>query len=191
MAFQKEKLADELKKQVEALDGPVGRLGFTRVVDGHYWDEFYHDKSGVRVKPVAFKEPNRYGSYGGFKLKIERGFWTRCGRNTILVGIDNIDAVKKAVEDSIKHKKDSDESERANKKFKETVEKTLPRLFPGRYAKVYEGRGEFSASISRKDHTGAWFDIKLQRDGTVAEVRISYPGKSLEEVAKLLTEEWK
>ncbi len=191
MAFPKEKLAEELRKQVIALASVLKKLRFENVPAGHYWDEFYHRRSQVRVKVVAFKEPKSYGSYGGFKLKIERGEHPGTGSKVVLVKIDNLEAVRTAIKDSISYIRARNEAKRLNESFKETLEASLPRLFPGRDINVYEGRGEFNASISRKDHSGAWFDIKISRDGTIAEVKISYPHKDLETVAKFLTEDWK
>lgn len=192
MRFPKDKLAAGLREQVLALAPAMKKLRFENVQDGHYWDEFYHRRSQVRVKIVPFKEPKAWGFYGGFKLKIDRGQHPGRGSNVVLVKIDNLAAVRAAIKESISYIRARKESERVKASFKTTLEKTLPRLFPGRDLNVYSGdHGSFLVSVSRKDHAGAWFDIKVGTDGTVSEVKVSYPGKPLDEVAKTLMEDWK
>lgn len=191
MAFPKEKLHEELKKQVEAMEPTLKGFGFTRNADGHYWDQFYQSRSRVTVKIIPVKERNRYGYYGGFKMHVEQGSaHYRSSSKSKVVGIENYEYVKKAIRDSLDRIKSEKESAKANASFKDTLEKTLPRLFPGRETNVYEGRGEFRISVSRKDGKGAWFDITIFSSGQISKVEISYPDKELPDVAKMLLEAW-
>lgn len=190
MAFMKDKLPEELRKQVLALAPALKKLRFENTQDGHYWDEFYHRRSHVRVKVVAVKEPKSYGSYAGFKLKLERGQHPGRGSNVVMVKIDNLAAVRTAIKDSIGYIRRRKESERTKASFKETLEKTLPRLFPGREAAVYTGsHGSLYVSMSGSNgKPSISFEIS-PLGGQIGEVKISYPGKTLEQVAKLL-ESW-
>lgn len=192
MAFPKEKLHEELKKQVESIIPAMKKLNFKGDGTGAYWDEFLHSMSGVNVKVIPFKERRSYGYFGGFKLRITRGYYAhRSSRNTVVVKIDNLDAVKKAILESIRHRRESKKSERLNKSFKVTLENTLPRFFPGRSVHVSEGRGEFSATIMDNNPNGKHptIGLRVHRDGQISKVEISYPGKDLEAVVKLL-EAW-
>ena len=188
MSFPKEKLHEELRKQVLAMVPALAKMRFTNAQDGHYWDEFYHRRSHVRVKVVAIKES--WGYYGGFKLKLERGDHPGRGSSVVMVKIDNLAAVRTAIKDSISYIRKCGERAREVASFKRTLEKTVARLFPGRDPKVYSAdRGQQSISVGRKDGAGPWFDVRIGTDGTVSEVKIAYPGKALEQVAKLL-EAW-
>jgi len=190
MSFPKEKLADELRSQVVALVPTFKKMRFESNLTSHYFDQFYHRRSGVSVKVTPIKD-KMYGYFSGFKLKIERNNHPGRGSHFVMVKLDNLEAVRTAVKDSIKYIRDRKERDREKANFKTTLEKTLPRLFPGRDRNVYSGdAGTFLVSISRKDHSGSWFDIKVDTEGTVSEIKISYPGKPLDEVAKMLLEKW-
>lgn len=189
MAFPKEKLNEELKKQVEALLPDMKKLNFRGDGTGPYWDQFSHSLSGVTVKIIPFKEPNRYGSYGGFKLRVERNYHPGRGSNTVLLKIDNLAAVKKAITDSISYRRSVKKSERTKANFKVTLEKTLPRLFPGHDASVYTG-SHGDMHISMISHpTKPSVSINISPSGQISKVEISYPKAGLEDVAKLL-EAW-
>jgi hypothetical protein len=187
--FSKEKLNEELKKQIEALLPAMKKLNFVGDGTGPYWDKFFHRSSGVNVEITPIKARKLYGYFDGFKLKVTRGYYLRhSSRNTVLIGIDNMDAVKKAILDSISHRRETKKSERANKSFKQTLEKTLPRFFPGRDIHVTEGEGQFSATImdNKPDGKRPIIKLRVHRDGQIASVEISYPGRELEDVVKLL-----
>lgn len=185
-----DKIADELRKQVEALDPAMKKLKFVRT-EGHYWDSWYHSRSMVSVQPVPVKEKGSSVFYSGFKLKIKRGEHPGRGSHTVLVKIDNLEAVKTAIKDSLLYIRARDKSTRLNESFKVTLEKTAPRLFPGRETNIYSASGgSFQVSVTRKNHAGAWFSVTVSTSGVVEKVEISYPGKSLEDVAKLLMEKW-
>lgn len=190
MSFSKDKIAEELRKQVEALDPAMKKLKFVRN-EGHYWDSWYHSRSMVRVQPVPVKENGSWGFYSGFKLKVNRNEHPGRGSHTVLVKIDNLEAVKGAVKDSLLYIRARDKSTRLSESFKGTLEKTAPRMFPDREAKIYSASGgSFQVSVARKNHVGAWFSVTVSTSGVVEKVEISYPGKSLEDVAKLLMEKW-
>lgn len=189
MPFQKIMLNEELKKAVEALIPAMRKLNFVGGGSGPYWDQFYHQRAAVTVKVVPFKEPKAWGSYGGFKLRIERGQHPGRGSSTVLVKIDNLGAVKAAVTESIKYIRGLRVAARRKKNFKETLEKTLPRLFPGRDASVYSADfGDLHVSMLSEGKKPS-VSFNISPSGVIRKVEISYPGKDLDVVAKLL-EAW-
>lgn len=187
MAFPKENLHEELKKQVEAIAPSMRKLNFVGGVTGPYWDEFSHRASGVTVAVVPVRDRGSYGYCCGFKLKLTRGYYSRHSRkNAVMVKIDNMDAVKACVLDSLKHHRDKRNYDRIKRNFKVTLEKTLPRLFPGRDASVYEGSdGDLYVSmLGHENKPSVTFSIST--NGLIGKVEIGYSGKDLAAVAKLL-----
>lgn len=190
MAFTKDKLAEELRKQVLAVAPALKKMRFENVQDGHYWDEFYHRPSQVRVKVVAIKEAKSFGSsYGGFKLKVDRGEHPGRGSNVVMVKIDNMVAVRTAIKDSISYIRRRNEREREKASFKTTLEKTLPRLFPDHDATVYGGSNGDLHVLMLSHKTKPSISFNISTSGQISKVEVSYPGKTLEQVANLL-EAW-
>jgi len=187
-SFHKNDLAKELKRQVESMDTTMRKMGFNRTPDGHYHDEFYHP-SGVRVKVIPIREKVYLSTYSGFKLKVEYGVYRRHQRNSVMVGIDNLKAVQKAVDETVTYKKEQAECQRLNKDFKEKLVEAIKDKFPGRNPDIYEGQAEFTISVLSGATDKPSINIKLHRGGQVSRVEVSYPKKSLDEIIKLL-EAW-
>jgi len=188
MSFHKDKLAEELEKQCLDLVPDMEKMRFKRN-SGHYKDEFYHGISGVTVKVIPIREKSYLSTYVGFKLRLTRGYYSRHTRSVIVIGIDNFTAIRKWVKDSISYKRAKAKSARTEASFKTTLEKTLPRLFPGRKADVYGGsHGDMHISMLSVDNKPS-VSIDISPSGQISKIEVSYPGKDLDAVAKLL-EAW-
>ncbi len=190
MSFSKDKIPEHKKHQADLMWPKLKELGLERS-EGSYYHSFFHRDSGVSVDLSPIKEKNSYGFIAGFKMKIARRDHPHHGRDTVLVGIDNYDAVKKAIADSIKYVKERDKAEVDRKNFKKAFTERLQKLFPGKDVNVSEGRGDFTGTVRNKDYQGTSIQVKLYRDNwEVIEVTASYSKKSLEDVAKIMKAEF-